>query len=160
MAPPRSRACDGSRSPGYRVVAVVDNEPDLIRAMAAAETGEVLFLHADTIFASRRDPMPRTVSGSSYGLTGLVDEAEIGRRVTLAWHGVNDRAQPPPVPGSDGPLGRGRRPSAIPIGRLVLRHDSFVDTPWTRDEAVLPLQDCLDVLRSSGRSVKLDLKEA
>jgi hypothetical protein len=80
------------RLAGYRVVAVVDNEPAMIRAMAEAdETGEILFLHADTIFASRREPTPRAISGSTYGLSGLVDEAEVGRRVTLVWHGVNDR---------------------------------------------------------------------
>jgi hypothetical protein len=36
---------------GLRVVAVVDNEPAIIQAMAAADqTHEILFLHADTSF--------------------------------------------------------------------------------------------------------------
>ena len=40
---------------GFRVVAVVDNEPENLRAMAANDTeGEILFLHADTIFRSQR----------------------------------------------------------------------------------------------------------
>ncbi len=147
------------REAGYRVVAVVDNEPAMIRAMAEAdEAGEILFLHADTIFASRREPTPRTVSGSRYGLTGLVDEAEVGRRVTLVWHGVNDRHNLGQFMASEirwAELDVRRDP----VGRLVLRHDPFHETPWRRDEELLPLRDCLQVLRWGGRSVKLDLKE-
>jgi hypothetical protein len=147
------------RLAGYRVVAVIDNEPALIRAMAEAdETGEILFLHADTMFASRREPTPRTVSGSTYGLTGLVDEAELGRRVTLAWHGVNDDDNLQEFLASEvrwAELDVRRDPR----GRLVLRHDSFVESPWSRDEPLLPFRDCLEVLRWTGRSVKLDLKE-
>ena len=144
---------------GYRVVAVVDNEPALLRAMAGADgTGEVLFLHADTIFASRREPAPRIVSGSTYGLGGLVDEAEVGRRTTLVWHGVNDDHNLREFVRSDVRWAEVdvRRD---PAGRLVLRHDSFVEWPWTRDEQVLLLRDCLEVLRWTGRSVKLDLKD-
>jgi hypothetical protein len=125
----------------------------------ADETGEVLFLHADTIFASRREPTPRIVSGSTYGLAGLVDEAEVGRRTTLVWHGVNDDDNLREFLGSE--IGWAevdvRRD---PTGRLVLRHDSFVESPWTRAEPVLLLRDCLEVLRWTGRSVKLDLKDA
>ena len=147
------------RRSGYRVVAVVDNEPAMIRAMAEADdTGEVLFLHADTIFGSRREPTPRTVSGSTYGLAEVVDEAELGRRVSLVWHGVNDAHNL-----------RQFRASQIrwaeldvrrdPIGRLVLRHDAFVEWPWDRGEELVELVDWLEALRSAGRSVKLDLKE-
>jgi hypothetical protein len=147
------------RRSGYRVVAVVDNEPAMIRAMAEADgTGEVLFMHADTIFASRREPTPRTVSGSTYGLAGVVDEAELGRRVSLVWHGVNDAHNL-----------RQFRASQIrwaeldvrrdPIGRLVLRHDAFMEWPWYRGEELVELADWLEVLRSAGRSVKFDLKE-
>ena len=144
---------------GYRVMAAVDNEPSMIRAMADAdETGEVLFLHADTIFASRRERTPRTVSGSAYGLTGLIDEAEVGRRVTLVWHGVNGSSNLRRF------IASGIRWAELdirrdPLGQLVLRHDSFLETPWARGEELMALRDCLDVLRREGRSVKLDLKE-
>jgi hypothetical protein len=159
VAPAKIEGLRRLRCAGYRVVAVVDNEPALIRAMAEAdETSEILFLHADTIFSSRREPTPRTVSGSTYGLTGLVEEAELGRRVSLAWHGVNDEHNLRQFLASE--IGWAeidvRRD---PIGRLVLRHDSFLESPWARDEALLPLTDCLEVLRRTGRSVKLDLKE-
>jgi hypothetical protein len=147
------------RLAGYRIVAVVDNEPAMIRAMADAdETGEILFLHANTVFASRREPTPRTASGSGYGLSGLIDEAEVGRRVTLVWHGVNDRHNLRQFVASEvrwAELDVRRDP----VGRLVLRHDSFFDSPWTRDEELASLRDYHEVLRWNVRSVKLDLKE-
>jgi hypothetical protein len=147
------------RLAGYRVVAAVDNEPAMIRAMAEADgTGEILFLHADTIFASRREPTPRTAAGSVYGLSGLVDESEVGRRVTLVWHGVNDRHNLRQFTASEvrwAELDVRRDPA----GRLVLRHDSFLESPWRRDEESMALRASLEVLRHSGRSVKLDLKE-
>ena len=147
------------RHTGYRVVAVADNEPAMIRAMSEAdETGEILFLHADTIFASRREPTPRTVSGTAYGLSGLIDEADVGRRVTLAWHGVNGTHNLRQFSASEirwAELDVRRDP----LGELVLRHDSFVETPWRRGEELMLLRDCLEVLRWNGRSVKIDLKE-
>ncbi len=152
-------ALEQLRKAGFRVVAVVDNEPEMLRVMFEADvTGEILFLHADTIFASRRQRTPSIVSGSTFGLAGLVDEAEVGRRVTLVWHGVNDEHNLRQVLASE--IGWAevdvRRD---PVGRLVLRHDSFVETPWARDEPVLLLHACLEALRRSGRSVKLDVKD-
>jgi len=147
VAAAKVEALRSLRRAGYRVAAVVDNEPAMIRAMAEDDEGaEILFLHADTIFDSKREPTPRTVSGSEYGLSGLVDEAEVGRRVALVWHGVNDRHNLHHFVASD------VRWAEIdvrrdPAGRLVLRHDSFTDTPWTRGEELLALHDCLEVLR-------------
>ena len=131
-------ALEQLRDAGFRVVAVVDNEPEMLRAMSEADaTGEILFLHADTIFASRRQPTPSIVSGSTFGLAGLVDEAEVGRRVTLVWHGVNDEHNLQQFLSSE--IGWAEVDvRSDPIGRLVLRHDSFVETPWARDEPVLP----------------------
>jgi hypothetical protein len=144
---------------GHRIVAVVDNEPALLHAMAEADpTGEILFLHADTIFASARRPSSRTVSGTRYELSGLVDEAEVGERVTLAWHGVNDAHNLEQFLGSEVRWAEVdvRRD---PIGRLVLRHDSFLETPWSREEEMLSFEECLGPIAAAGRSVKLDLKE-
>ena len=152
-------ALEELRNAGLRVVAVVDNEPEMLRAMSEADvTGEILFLHADTIFASRRQPTPSIVSGSTYGLAGLVHEAEVGRRVTLVWHGVNDEHNLRQFQRSE--IGWAEVDvRSDPIGRLVLRHDSFVETPWARDEPVLLLRDCLEAFRRTGQSAKLDLKD-
>jgi hypothetical protein len=148
------------RERGYIVVAVVDNEPSNIVAMAAEDaSGDALFLHADTIFDSQRQPMPRSVSGSSYGLSALVDEAEMARRVTFVWHGVNRDENLRAFLASEVRWAEAdvRRD---PRGRLVLRHDAFTTTPWHRQEHPLTLAAFLETMRWEGRSVKLDLKES
>jgi hypothetical protein len=147
------------RESGCRIVAVVDNEPANIRAMAESdEAGEILFLHADTLFESQREFTPRTVSGKSYSLGGLVSEKDLQQRVEFIWHGVNDEANLRQF------LASGIHWSECdiredPVGRIVLRHDSFEETPWTRAEHPFLLEDCLQRLRSSNRAVVLDIKE-
>ncbi len=144
---------------GLRVVAVVDNEPATIHAMAEAdETHEILFLHADTIFESQRVVTPRTVRGSTYDLAELVSEEELRRRVQFVWHGVNDEANlrqflASGVHWAECDIRRD------PLGRLVLRHDSFEETPWHRGEQPFRLEACLRALRERERSAALDLKE-
>jgi hypothetical protein len=144
---------------GYRTFAVVDNEPAVIAALAEAdESGEILFLHAQTLSESRRVPTPRTVRGRSYDLTALVTEDDLPHHVQLVWHGVNDEANLRQFLGSEVHWAECdvRRD---PLGRVVLRHDGFERTPWSRAETVLELDDLLARLRDQGRGVKLDLKD-
>ncbi|MBT3360128.1 MAG: hypothetical protein HN403_10935 [Rhodospirillales bacterium] len=55
---------------GYRVVAVIDNEPGNIESMVGADDdNEILFMHADTIFKTTLTHTPRTVRGSTYDVT-------------------------------------------------------------------------------------------
>ncbi|MCK4728086.1 MAG: hypothetical protein KAT27_04110, partial [Desulfobacterales bacterium] len=79
---------------GYRVFAMVDNEPDNLRAIAKIDPQqEILLLHADTIFESKRTKMPRrTVRGKVYDLTELIPEKALPDRIQFVWHGVNDKA--------------------------------------------------------------------
>jgi hypothetical protein len=147
------------RERGMRVIAVIDNEPENLRAMAATDPeGEILFLHADTISESQRHPHDRTVSGSAYRLGALVAEADLSERVGFVWHGVNDRVNLERFLSSDVRWAEVdvRRD---PLGRLVLRHDSFEETPWHRDEPTSLAGDAIEELAKAGRSVKLDLKE-
>jgi hypothetical protein len=152
-------AIDELERRGLRVTAVVDNEPENLRAMAAADpTGEILFLHADTIFRSQRDHRDRMVAGRSYRLTELVPERAFPGRVEFVWHGVNDKVN------LDRFLGSEVRWAEIdvrrdPVGRLVLRHDGFDESPWRRDEPTLLAADAIHQIEAAGRSVKLDLKE-
>jgi hypothetical protein len=78
--------------------------------------------------------------------------------VTFVWHGVNDELNLERFLASD--IGWGefdvRRD---PLGRLVLRHDAFDDTPWRRDEPLLLAADATARMVAAGRSVKFDLKE-
>jgi len=144
---------------GQHVVAVIDNEPANIRAMADAdESGEILFLHADTIFESQRETMPRTVTGSKYGLAALVSERDLQDRIDLIWHGVNDEANLRQFLAS-GIHWAECDVRVDPLGQLVLRHDSFEETPWTRAEHPFLIQQCLRALKKNQRAVVLDLKE-
>jgi phosphoglycolate phosphatase-like HAD superfamily hydrolase len=144
---------------GYRVLAVVDNEPENIATMSAADTsGEVLFLHAQTLYESRRVATPRTVEGSSYDLRSLITERDLPHHVQIVWHGVNDAANlrqflASPVRWGEVDLRRD------PRGDLVLRHDGFDGVPTAFLEHQLHLDDCLDAFRSAGKGAKLDVKD-
>jgi hypothetical protein len=156
----KAEALGHFRDCGFRIFAVVDNEPANIAAMSEADPDhEVLFLHADTLFESKREPTPRTVSGSTYDITSLVSEQGLPQHVQLAWHGVNDMAAlcrflASPVRWGECDVRRD------PFDRLVLRNDSFAKTPWSRDEDLLTVAECLSQFKHEGKSIKLDLKES
>jgi hypothetical protein len=61
---------------GYRAFAFLDNEPENLKAVSDADPdGVILLLHADTIFKSHVDSVPkRAVKGSVYDLRKLVAE--------------------------------------------------------------------------------------
>jgi len=153
---------------GYRVLAVVDNEPEIIEAMAAAEgTGEVLFLHARTLYESQRAAavLPRTVEGDHYDLRSLIDERDLPQHVQIVWHGVNDPANLRQFVAS--PVRWGEVDIRYdPHRELVLRHDAFdVDgvggrSPVAASGHPLLLDDCLDAFRGAGKGAKLDIKDA
>lgn len=147
------------RARGLRIFAAIDNEPENIRAMAEADSdGEILFLHAETIFESQRVAMPRTVTGTTYDLSGLVSEAELRQRVQLVWHGVNDQANLRQFLAS-GVHWAECDVRVDPLGRLVLRHDSFEETPWHPAESSFLFVDCLQAIRELGRRLVVDFKE-
>lgn len=145
---------------GYRVFAVVDNEPDNLKAIIKLDPRhEILLLHANTIFESKRTRLPRyTARGRNYDLTELIPEKALPRNIQFVWHGVNDEANLRQFLASDirwaecdvhlNPLG----------SDLILRHDSFVGSPLLEDETWLGLEDLLARLRERNKAVKLDLK--
>ncbi len=152
-------AIEQLRNRGFRVVAVIDNEPENLLAMAAADRDEsLLLLHADTIFESQRAHHERVVTGNAYRLRELVPERSFPERVEFVWHGVNDEVNLRRFLESDVTWAEldVRRD---PLGRLVLRHDGFDETPWRRGEPTLLAGDTVAALSKAGRSVKLDLKE-
>lgn len=144
---------------GYRVVAVVDNEPEVIEALAAADrAGEVLFLHAQTLYQSQRVATPRTVGGSHYDLRSLIAERDLPQHVQLVWHGVNDPANlrqflASPVRWGEVDVRYDARHD------LVLQHDASDAPSITSPASRLLLGDCLDAFRSTGKAAKLDLKD-
>jgi hypothetical protein len=143
---------------GYRTFAVVDSEPAVIEALSQSDdSGEILFLHARNP-ADRALVTPRTVEGRDFDFTALIAERDLPDQVTLVWHGVNDDDNLHQFLASQVSWGECdvRRD---PTGRLVLRHDSFEATPWTRDERLLPLATAVDAFAHHDRGIKLDLKD-
>jgi phosphoglycolate phosphatase-like HAD superfamily hydrolase len=150
---------DEIRAQGFRVIAVVDNEPENLAAMATSDGAEsILFLHADTIFESQRRPGIGVVEGATYELGGLISEDLLREHVELVWHRVNDEENRRQF------LSSGIKWAEVdirrdPVGRLVLRHDGFDERPWNRDEHSSSAQRGVDTLAAAGRSIKLDVKE-
>ena len=146
------------RRRGYRVVAVIDNEPLNIETMAQADDeGSILFLHADTLFLSKARRLPRTVSGSEYDLTRLLGSSGIPERVQFVWHGANSEAALEAFLGSSMQWCEADL-RMDPYGMLVLRDESFEDRPWRRDEELLGFDRFVSRAASHGKSMKLDLE--
>ena len=143
---------------GYRTFAVVESDPAVIRALARAdESGDVLFLHAG-YFSEGGPATARIVDGRHFDLSALVRECDLPDDVQLVWHGVNDEDNLQRFLTSRVSWGECdvRRD---PRGRLVLRHDSFEATPWTRDEQLLAVAAVVDAFATHDRGIKLDLKD-
>lgn len=145
---------------GYRVFAVIDNEPRMLEALAPeAAKQEVLLLHANTIFESPSSSMPGGVAeGRDYELTELVPGQEaLPPEVQLVWHGVNDPANLRRFLAS-GVLWAEIDVRNDPSGELILRHDSFVTTPALPDEEWLIYNEAVAELAESGVGIKVDIK--
>ena len=146
---------------GYRVFAVVDNEPDNLESIAAIDKDNaILLLHADTIFDSQRSRLPvESVSGSEYDLTALVSAESLPEHVQFVWRGVNDEGNLRQFIASDVRWGECDVRQDVVTERVVLRHDSFNLRLRDREENLMLLDDVLPRLLEAGKSVKIDLKE-
>ncbi len=146
---------------GFRVFAAVDNEPANLTALADADTAnEILMLHADTIFETTRTGLPAgTVGGAEFDITELISEKDLPRKVQLVWHGLNDDINIRQYLASEIEWAE-FDVRADPEGRLIVRHDSFEETPVAPDEEFLLLEDILKRLKKFDKSAKIDLKEA
>ncbi len=149
---------------GYRVITMIDNEPSNLEAIEAIDpAGDILLLHADTIFHSKRDVLPdRAVPGVDYSLRTLLArdqfELQLPRHIEFVWHGLSDRKM----------VDRFSR-SAVRWGecnvrldrlsrRLVVRSSSLADLPIRADEEILLLDDLLTRFSPTAKGLKLDLK--
>ena len=90
----KAAGVEAFRREGYRVVAMIDNEPENLRAVGEADPeGETLLLHADTIFKTRRSDLPdATVSGQTYRLSAVARRERLPSHVQFVWRGVETQA--------------------------------------------------------------------
>ncbi|TES91390.1 MAG: HAD family hydrolase [Anaerolineales bacterium] len=146
---------------GYRIFAFIDNEPINLKALAAVDLDkEILLLHANTIFETRRTRVPRgAVRGKEYRLAELIpNEKALPTHVQLAWHGVNDEANLRQFLASDvhwAEMDVRLKPAGWDV---ILRHDSFTENPLELDEKWFMLDKALDKIKLFDRAVKIDLK--
>ena len=146
---------------GYRVFAVVDNEPDNLEAIAAIDDEQaMLMLHADTIFDSCRSKLPDTsVSGSDYDLTELIQRSSLPEHIRFVWHGINDEANLRQFLASEVQWGECDARWDSMSNEVVLRHDGFSDRLRRDGEEMLRFEDVVLGLIAAGKSIKIDIKE-
>jgi hypothetical protein len=145
---------------GYHVFAMVDNEAENLKSVAAIDqTNEILLLHANTISESRRVRLPRhAVRGKVYDLTELIPERALPRNIQFVWHGLNDEANLRQFLASDIQWGECDIHMDPRTRELVLHHDSLAEIPAEEAGNYLTLNELLARLYERGRAVKLDLK--
>jgi hypothetical protein len=86
----KGEAVQAFRREGYRVVAMIDNEPENLHAVGETDPdGEILLLHADTIFKTQRSILPHaSVSGRAYELSLVASRERLPAHVQFVWRGV------------------------------------------------------------------------
>jgi len=104
------------------------------------------------LYESARTPTPRTVSGEAYDIAALVSEREVPQHVQMVWHGVNDEWNLRQFLASRVTWGECDL-RVDPLGQLVLRHDSFEDTPWRAEERLLRLPELVDAFGEHDRGL-------
>jgi hypothetical protein len=146
---------------GYRIVAMIDNEPANLKSIAETEIArDVLLLHADTIFESAPAYIPsRAVMGSRYDITELIPEKGLPKHIEFVWHGVDDESilrqfLVSNVHWAEMHVRRDPQDDSV-----IIRRKSFQDMPRSLDEIPLKLEYFLSLLKDTGRGVKLDIKE-
>jgi len=145
---------------GYRVIAFVDNEPANLEAVSEYDVAQdILLLHADTIFQSKRNTLPsRAVSGQIYNLSDLIPEKRLPQHIQFVWHGIDDMENLTQFLTSEVHWGEFDVRMDPIHGDLILRPDSFEKTPIQKDETWVPLDQALNHLRPRNKGIKLDLK--
>jgi len=145
---------------GYKVFAMVDNEPENLMAIAKLDDPDILLLHADTIFQSQRARVPReAIAGKEYQISELLSPDSLPTHIQFVWHGVNDEGNLREFLGSEIHWAEMDVRLDPITATAVVRHESFQKTPLGDEEELLPLDRCLRRLKARGKGAKLDLKE-
>lgn len=154
---------------GFRVVAFVDNEPENLSAVASIdEAREILLLHADTIFETKRTRLPRrSIRGTTYHLHQLAPPRTLPEHIHFVWHGVNTRRAMDAFLAADVAWAECDARLCPDTGEVILSCDCVQPSPATcagadqHDADTLPLRlgQTLPALLEAGKSVKIDLME-
>ena len=146
---------------GYRVFAILDNEPATLAAVAELDgCEEILPLHAHTTFESETEQLPGcSVCGSEYVLSDLASEEDLPKNIQFAWHGVNDRANLRQFLASDIEWGEVDVRCDLRTGELILHHDPLEPDSLSEPEPLLELDQFVGPINKFGKSFKIHFKE-
>lgn len=144
---------------GYRVVAMIDNEPENLEAIDGSGVAEdILLLHADKLLSSRSDNLPDdSVSGEDFRVSELIQGQTGPEHVTFVRDGLTDRRSLDDFLNSSVHWGNLTVREHPDEGNLILRQESFKQSPYSSGEELLSLNDGLNVLESSQKGLLLDL---
>lgn len=150
------------RNAGYRIFAMVDNEPENLNAVANLDPhGEILLLHADTIFESKRRRLPgRSTSGNAYDITELIQEKSLPQHIQFVWHGVDDLGTLIQFLNSDVQWAECNLRMDKSTSAVILPSHELVEPVTTNQKAPSHFNDILFAIGPSDKSLKLDLKES
>lgn len=146
---------------GYRIFALVDNEPENLAAVAEVDPGrQILLLHADTIFKSKRKSLPAdSVSGTGYDFSELIRNGGLPEHIQFVWHGVNDHNAVRMFLESNVRWAECDVRLDLSRTEVVCRRESFEDMELRPGEDLPAFREMLDLLLRSGRSMKIDVRE-
>lgn len=146
---------------GYRVCAFIDNEPENLLSVASMDNdNEILLLHADTIFASKKRHLPaRAIGGNSYDITELAEKDALPRHVQFVWHAVNDHDNLRQFLLSNIQWAECDVRMNPIDDAIILRHSSFTAAPLSPNEQFLTFEELLTSITCNNKNIKIDLKE-
>ncbi|MFX1536469.1 MAG: hypothetical protein ACFFDI_19820 [Promethearchaeota archaeon] len=155
------RGLEYFQNAGYRVFAMVDNEPANLDAIDKVDKkNEILLLHADTLFESKRQQTPKhAVSGQFYDVTELIQEKDLPKHIQFVWHGVGDEISLHQY------FNTNIRWAEVYIRRdpftnePIVRHADFDKWPLQEKEEILPFETVMKQFVKYNRSIKCDIKE-
>ncbi|EAR20329.1 HAD family hydrolase [Nitrococcus mobilis] len=147
------------RTAGYRIIAVVDNEPANLAAVTEANpAAEILPLHANTLFESKRMLSPQgTVRGHSYDITALITERRLPQHVQFVWNGIDNERELQRFLASEVHWAECTVRRHPVDGALHTRQTALPSTLFATHDHALPLARLLDTLRNRQRRLRLDL---
>ena len=140
---------DYFRDLGFRVVAVVDNEPENLEAISKADAeSEILLLHANTIFRSREESTPgHAVKGKDYDFTKLVSKESIPRHTQFVWRCDNTRTS----------LSDFVRSNVHWIEIDLRGFFPYMQRSASGEPVLFTLDECLTLVKRHNKGIKLNL---
>ncbi len=146
---------------GYRLVAMIDNEPANLKAINDTDLAhDILLLHADTIFKSASAHIPLgAVAGSRYDITELISKKWLPKHTEFVWHGVDDESILRQFLVSNVNWAEMHVRLYPHDDSIIIRRKSFSEVLRIPGETPIKLEYFLSILKDAGKGVKLDIKE-